>query len=122
MTDYIHILPTINLSKATPPPTADAHDDARLPALKKSCSPSALPAHTFAKLISGANDFLASRRDAKAHLERDEARRLDERKQILGLRMKNVRPLPFCSLSLSFISFAFAILGKKPASPFACRP
>lgn len=99
MTDYIHILPSINLSKATPPSTADSPNDAQVPALKLKtrCSTSALPAHTLARLISGANDFLASGKDAKAALEREEARRLEERKQILGLRMKNVRPFPECN-------------------------
>lgn len=96
MTDYLHLLPS--LSKNVPFPTADSHDDARDRdrdrTLKKRCSTGALPAHTISKLISGANDFLSRRKDAKTELDQEERRKVEERKQILGLRMKNVSRSP----------------------------
>lgn len=91
MTDYFHIVPSINLNKTTSLSPADSHDDVRTSALKKKHSTTSPgSAHTLSRLVRGANNFLASRKDVKAELEREEARKLDERKQILGLRMKNV--------------------------------
>lgn len=92
MTDCFHIVPSITLSKTASLSPADSQDDVRKSALKKkqSTTTSTGPAHALSRLVRGANNFLACRQDAKAQLERDEARKLDERKQILGLRMKNV--------------------------------
>lgn len=91
MADYFQVLPSINLSKATPPSTTDPHDEPHT-ALRERCSTSALPSHTLSKLVRGANDFLSFRNHATAEEHREAARKV-ERKQILGLRMKNVRPL-----------------------------
>lgn len=98
MTDYFHIVPSITLPKTANLAPPDAHDDARTSAPKKRSSASSAPAHTLSRLVRGANGFLACRKDAKAELEREEARKLDERKQILALRMNNVSLLLLASM------------------------
>lgn len=90
MTDYFHIVPSINLPKTASLAPPDSHDGARTSALKKKSSASSAPTNTLSRLVRGANGFLSCRGDAKAELEREEARKLDERKQILALRMNNV--------------------------------
>lgn len=91
MDDYFQVLPSIKLNKSPASSTAAFHNEPQN-TLRKRCSTSALPSCTFSKLVRGANDFLSFRNDANTESEREEARKL-ERKQILGLRMKNVRSL-----------------------------
>lgn len=90
MTDYLHLLPSI--SNTVLSPTAEPHEHARDRARtpKKRSSIGSSPAHTISKLISGANDFLSRCKNAESEQEQEENRRVEERKQILGLRMKNV--------------------------------
>lgn len=92
MSEFFQVLPSISLSKSTTSSSSTASkDDALKTSLKKpKCASGALPSSTISKLVRGANDFLACRKDEKGELEREETRRLEERKQILALRMKNV--------------------------------
>lgn len=90
MSEYFQVRPSISLSKATTSSSTVSKDDALKTGLKPICASGALPSSTISKLIRGANDFLASRKDEKSELEREESRKHEERKQILGLRMKNV--------------------------------
>lgn len=84
MNQYLHILPSL----------ANTQRDGQQPASKQTCTPGALPAHRLSKLIRGANGFLCPAQDEKTSPEADESRKVDERKQILALRMKNVSPSP----------------------------
>ncbi|KAI3399776.1 hypothetical protein diail_5572 [Diaporthe ilicicola] len=79
MNQHLHILPSF----------ASTRHDAQKPALKQACSPGALPAQRLSKLIRGANGFLCPAQDAKTSLEAEETRKVEERKHILALRMKN---------------------------------
>ncbi|KAK2597102.1 hypothetical protein N8I77_012970 [Diaporthe amygdali] len=80
MNQYLHILPSF---------ASTQRDGQQQPAPKQTCSPGALPTHRLSKLIRGANGYLCPSQDAKTSLETDEARKVEERKHILALRMKN---------------------------------
>lgn len=95
MNQYLHVLQS----------PAHTHRDGQQPAAKQTCSSGALPAHRLSKLIRGANGYLCPAQDAKTSLETDEARKIEERKHILALRMKNVSPsLPCCLGSLATLT------------------
>lgn len=84
MADYFQILPSITLGKSNPTKSESSSHEHN--SIKKTSSATSLPSHTLSRLVRGANDFFTPRQDAHAILE---AQKL-ERKQILGLRMKNV--------------------------------
>ncbi|CAN8100912.1 unnamed protein product [Discula destructiva] len=92
MAEYFQLVPSITLGKATLSADADSHDEPRN-LKKRPCSTSSPPYNPLSRLVRGANDFLTPRKDAKAESDdREEARKL-QRKQILGLRMKNATSL-----------------------------
>lgn len=104
MTDYFQILPSVSLGKSKPPASPDPHEEPSRTS-KKKYSTNVLSVNTVSRLVRGANDFLTLYKDEKAEsIEREEARKL-ERKQILGLRMRNVclspNP-PFDSVALTW--------------------
>lgn len=66
--------------------------------MKQTCSSGALPAHRLSKLIRGANEYLCPAQDGKTSPEADEALKIEERKHILALRMKNVSLSPRCAV------------------------
>lgn len=84
MNQYLHVLQS----------TAHTHRDEQQPAVKQTCSSGASPAHRLSKLIRGTNEYLCPAQDAKTSPEADETRKIEERKHILALRMKNVSPSP----------------------------
>jgi TAG lipase / steryl ester hydrolase / phospholipase A2 / LPA acyltransferase len=55
---------------------------------------------TLSRAVKGANNLLLSLRDGLNESERQQQRNVDERKQILALRMKNVGSLLFPSRTL----------------------
>lgn len=91
MADYFHILPSFSLTKATSPASTIPNADVQSTPVDEKCpAVSASPARSLSRLIRGANGILSGRKDIKPEWEREEARKLGERKQILALRMKNV--------------------------------
>lgn len=90
MTDYFHVLPSISLTKPSSPSTTGSNTHLKS-ALKEKCTPPAPSAvRSLARVLRAANSVLSTRKDPKEDGEREEERRLDERKRILALRMKNV--------------------------------
>jgi TAG lipase / steryl ester hydrolase / phospholipase A2 / LPA acyltransferase len=80
MNQYLHVLPS----------PAHTHRDGPQPAVNQTGSSGASPSHRLSKLIKGANEYLCPAQDAKNSTKADDARKLEERKHILALRMKNV--------------------------------
>ncbi|KAF3762216.1 patatin-domain-containing protein [Cryphonectria parasitica EP155] len=91
MTDCLQILPSLNLGQTTPaaPPSAELNDDPKKTASKESRATGSLPVQTLSRLVREANRLLSPRKNGQAGSKHEEARGLEERKQILGLRMKN---------------------------------
>lgn len=57
---------------------------------------------TISRAIKGANNLVLSLRDGLSEMERENRRKQEERKQILSLRMKNVRlPPSWCNHKVS---------------------
>ncbi|POS76865.1 patatin-like phospholipase [Diaporthe helianthi] len=82
MNQYLHVLPSSAHTNRDGQQTAAA-------AAAQTRPSGALPAHRLSKLIKGANEYLCPAQDAKNSPKADEARKLEERKHILALRMKN---------------------------------
>ncbi|KAG8163592.1 hypothetical protein KVR01_006889 [Diaporthe batatas] len=79
MNQYLHVLPS----------PAHTHRDGQQQPVNQTRPSGALPAHRLSKLIKGANEYLYPAQDAKNSSKADDARKLEERKHILALRMKN---------------------------------
>lgn len=91
MNDLFHVLPSLSISRAPSATSARTTPESQQQYLGNKHSQGALPAHALSRLIRGANSYLSSRRnDGPGDAEREKDPKVEERKQILTLRMKNV--------------------------------
>lgn len=90
MTDYLEILPSFTLTQPSPSPGTESKHEAKKAVHKKSRYTGFLPVRTLSEIIRGANQLFLPLKNPEADLGRAKARKLEEQRQILGLRMKNV--------------------------------
>ncbi|KAJ9150278.1 Patatin-like phospholipase domain-containing protein [Pleurostoma richardsiae] len=88
MNDLLHILPSLGPRGGTSDSTSSSTDTPSSRLKKKRSNPPPTP-NPISRLVRGANSFFWSLRDGLTDAEREDLRKLEERKQILALRMKD---------------------------------